>query len=114
MKGNVLSYCDVIGIDPQVWFEDQHGIRSWVIVRNYAQVSGSESKGIKCVERSNPQLLPHDGFFGAVSVASSEPVTLDLDAKPVPLSKRFDGSSPIYRGDGFYVNFKGLERIYVA
>jgi hypothetical protein len=114
MKGNVLSYCDVTGIDPQVWFEDQHGNRSWVIVRNFAQISGSESKEFAGIERSNPKLVPYDGFFGAVSVASSELITFDLDDKIVPLSKRFDGSSPIYRGDGFYVNFKGLERIYVA
>ena len=114
MNGSVLSYCDVIGIDPTLWFEDQHGNRSWVVARNFALINGSESKDFKGIEKSNPQLVAYDGFFGAVSVASSEPMTADLDAKLVPLSKRFDGSSPIYRGDGFYVNFKGLERIYVA
>lgn len=31
IKGNVLSYCDVDGIDPQVWFEDKQGTRSWVV-----------------------------------------------------------------------------------
>jgi hypothetical protein len=61
-----------------------------------------------------PQLIPYNGFFAAVSVASSEPITLDLDGKLVPLSKRFDGSSPVYRGDGFYINFKGLEMIHVG
>lgn len=114
IKGSVLSYCDVIGIDPQIWFEDQQENRSWVIVRNYAQLTGGEGKEFTGIERSNSQLAPYDGYFGAISVVSSEPFTVDLDAKLVPLSKQFDGSSPIYRGDGFYINFKGLERIYVA
>ncbi len=114
LKDTILSYCDVIGIDPQVWFEDQQGNRCWVIVRNFGLIDGSESSKFRGMETRNPQLVPYDGYFAAVSVASSEPVTLDLDAKLVPLSKRFDGSSPIYRGDGFYVNFKGLERIYVG
>ncbi|MFZ4595164.1 MAG: hypothetical protein ACOYOF_12985 [Verrucomicrobiaceae bacterium] len=114
MKGTILSYCDVIGIDPQIWFDDQKGNRCWVIVRNFARIDGTESTKFKGIETSNPQLVPYDGYFAAVSVASSEPFTVDLDAKLVPLSKRFDGSSPIYRGDGFYVNFKGLERIYVG
>lgn len=114
IQGDVLSYCDVIGIDPQIWFEDQQGNCSWVIVRNYAQLTGGESKEFAGIERSNSQLAPYDGYLGSVSVASAEPFTVDLDAKLVPLAKRFDGSSPIYRGDGFYINFKGLERIYVA
>src|SRR5690606_3377893 len=83
IKGNVLSYSDVIGIDPQVWFEDQHGNRSWIIVRNFAQINGSESKEFSGIEKRNPQLVPYDGYFGAVSVASSEPFTVDLDAKLV-------------------------------
>ena len=114
MKGSILSYCDVIGINPQIWFDDQQGNRCWVIVRNFARIDGAESTKFKGIETSNPQLVPYDGYFAAVSVASSEPFTVDLDAKLVPLSKRFDGLSPIYRGDGFYVNFKGLERIYVG
>jgi hypothetical protein len=114
MKGGILSYCDVIGIDPQVWFEDQNGNRCWVIVRNFAQIDGSESTKFKGMETSNPQLVPYDGYFAAVSVASSEPFTQDLDAKLIPLATRFDGSDPIYRGDSFYVKFKGLERIYVS
>lgn len=114
VKGNILSYCDVLGIDPQIWFDDQHGNRCWVIVRNFGKIEGYESTEFKGIEARNPQLVPYDGYFAAVSVASSEPFTVDLDAKVVPLSKRFDGSSPIYRGDGFYVNFKGLERVYVG
>ncbi len=114
MEGSILSYCDVIGIDPQIWFDDQQGNRCWVIVRHFAQIEGTESTPFKGIEARNSQLVPYDGYFAAVSVASSEPFTLDLDAKLVPLSKRFDGSSPVYRGDGFYVSFKGLERIYVG
>lgn len=114
LKGSILSYCDVLGIDPQIWFDDQHGNRCWVVVRNFGKIKGSESAEFTGIEARNPQLIPYDGFFAGVSVASSEPFTVDLDAKLVPLSKRFDGSAPVYRGDGFYINFKGLERIHVA
>ena len=112
--GRILSFCDVIGIDPQIWFEDAQGNRSWVIVRHFPRLAGEESKDFIGVEKTNSQLASYDGFFAGVSVASSEPFTHDLDAKTVPLSKRFDGSTPVYRGDGFYVNFKGIERIHVA
>lgn len=114
LRAEVLSFCDVIGIDPQIWFQDKQGQRSWIIVRNYAQLSGNEKDEWIGFEKSNPQLASYDGYLAAISVASSEPVVFDLDAKIIPLSKRFDGSTPVYRGDGFHVNFKGLQRIFVA
>jgi len=113
-QNNILSYCDVVGIDPQIWFDDIDGNRSWVLVRHYHRLTGDEAKESMGMEKSNPQLAPYDGYLAAISLACSEPFARDLDSKSIPLSKRFDGSTPIYRGDGFYVSFKGLERICVA
>jgi len=113
-QSKILSYCDVVGIDPQIWCEDINGNRSWVVVRHYPRLTGDEAKESMGMEKSNPQLAPYDGYLAAISLACSEPFTRNLDSKSIPLSKRFDGSTPIYRGDGFYVSFKGLERVYVA
>ena len=110
----VLSFCDVMGIDPQIWFEDAEGARQWVIVRHYRLIHGNEKQEFIGSERSNAQLRPYDGHFAAVSFASSEPFLYDLDGSHIPLSKRFDGSAPLYRGDGFYIKFDGIQRIYVS
>ncbi len=111
--GKVLSFTDVLGIDPQVWFEDNTGTRAWVIVRNYSVLFGDEEHEFVGIERQHPQLVPFDGYFAAVSMASSEPVLYDRDGEIIPLSRRFDGSAPLYRGDGFYIKFDRLVRIHV-
>lgn len=109
-----LSFCDVLGIDPQIWFEEANGARCWVIVRDYGIIRGDEKQEFIGIEKLHAQLRPFDGFFAAVSFASSEPVLLDLDGKIIPLSKRFDGTAPLYRGDGCHIKFTSLERIHVS
>ena len=114
-KGNAVeSFCDVVGIDPQVWFQDKDGNRSWVIVRHYAQITGNEKSSWIGFEQSNSQLVPFDGYLAAVSIASSAPALRGKDGELIPLSQRFAGNAPRYRGDGFYVRFDGLQRIFVS
>jgi hypothetical protein len=110
----VLSFTDVLGIDPQVWFETPPGSRNWIVVRNFAQVHGNEWETYVGLEKSNPPLRDYDGHFAAVAIASAEAFLCDLEGNPIPLSERFTGSAPIFRGDSFYVNFSGLKRIYVS
>lgn len=110
----VLSFTDVLGVDPQVWFQDAQRNRAWVIVRHCPQITGDEWGEFVGLEETNPQLMPYDGYFAAVSLASSEPVLLDLDGKIIPLSERFSGKAPLYRGDGFHIKFEGLKRIHVS
>jgi len=112
--GKVLSFTDIIGVDPQVWFEEKTGKRAWVVVRHYSVLSGDEAKEFVGLERQHRQLAPFDGYFGAVSLASSEPFLYGRDGGIIPLSRRFDGSAPLYRGDAFYVKFDGLLKIYVS
>lgn len=111
--GKVLSFTDVLGIDPQVWFEDNTGTRAWVIVRHYPVLSGDEAQEFVGIERQHTQLVPFDGYFAAVSMASSEPVFYNRDGGIIPLSRRFDGTAPLYRGDEFYVKFDRLLSIHV-
>ena len=109
-----LSFTDVLGVDPQIWFQDGQGNRAWVIVRHCPQITGSEWEEYVGLEKSNPQLMPYDGYFAAVSLASSEPLLLDLEGHHIPLSERFTGKAPLYRGDGFHIKFDGLRRIHVS
>jgi hypothetical protein len=110
----ILSFTDVLGVDPQVWFQDSARNRAWVIVRHCPQITGDEWKEYTELVQSNPQLMPFDGYFAAVSLASSEPVLHDLDGNLIPLSQRFTGTAPLYRGDGFHIKFEGLKRIHVS
>ena len=110
----VLSFTDVLGVDPQLWFQEQSGNRGWVIVRHCPQITGEEWRQYTELVQSNPQLMPFDGYFAAVSLASSEPVLHDLEGKIIPLSQRFTGTAPLYRGDGFHIKFEGLKRIHVS
>ena len=40
--------------------------------------------------------------------------TYDLEGKLIPLSQRFTGDAPLYRGDAFHIKFEGIKRIYVS
>jgi hypothetical protein len=111
--GKVLSFTDVLGVDPQVWFEDNAGSRAWIIVRHYPILSGEEGNEFVGIERQHRQLAPFQGYFAAVSMASSEPVLYDRNGGVIPLSRRFDGTAPLYRGDQFYIKFDRLLNIHV-
>jgi hypothetical protein len=110
----VLSFCDLPGIEPQVWFENQAGKRCWVVVRNYPRISDDlhEINELVGLEKRHEQLAPFGGYFAPVSFASSEPVLYDRDGGVIPLSRRFDGSAPLYRGDTFYIKFDGLKALH--
>jgi len=113
-RGRVLSICDVPAVDPQLWMEDPSGRRSWVLVRFFRSLRGDEKQAFAGFAGRQPQLARSDGYFAAVSAASSEPVLFDLDGGVIPLSRRFDGTAPLCRGDGLYVKFAGLERLHVG
>jgi hypothetical protein len=112
--GEVLSFCDVPGVDPQIWFSDKAGNRSWVIVRHFPKLSDDQASTWFGFEKSNPQLLDYDGYFAALSIASGEPILLDRDGSVIPLSERFTGLAPLYRGSMFDINFDKLQRIFVS
>jgi hypothetical protein len=110
----ILSFTDVLGVDPQIWFQDGQGNRAWVIARHFSQVTGSEWEEYVGLVKSNPQLMPFDGYFAAIALASSEPLLLDVEGNLIPLSQRFTCKAPLYRGDGFHIKFDGLKRIHIS
>lgn len=112
--GKILSFCDVLQINPQIWFDDAVGNRCWVVVRHVRQPAEAAIANWIGLEKSNPQIKGYDGFFAGVSLASSAPVLHDQQGKVIPLSERFSGPAPLYRGDQFYVKFDGLQKIYVS
>ncbi len=101
----ILSYCDVLGIDSQIWFKNDSRERNWIFVRHYPAIQGDEKDEWTGSEQSNPQLQQYAGYLAAVSMASSEPVLYDLDGELIPLSERFTVKAPLHRGDGFYIKF---------
>jgi hypothetical protein len=106
--GEVLSFCDIPEIDPQIWFTDKAGNRAWVVVRHFPQITGEEKSAWIGFEKFNLQLSGFDGYLAAVSIASGEPILLSREGTIIPLSQRFSGDAPLYRGDKFYIKFEGL------
>lgn len=113
-QGKVLSFCDVLQIDPQIWFEDSAGNSCWVVARHLRHPDEAISSTWVGLENSNPQLKAYDGFFAGVSMVSSAPILRDRKGNVIPLSERYTGNAPLYRGDQFYVKFDGLQRIHVS
>ena len=110
----LLSYCSLPEIDPQVWFEDHNGYICWCIVRFLTNIEDDDYHKWVGFEEKMPQLKKFDGFFAGVSMASAETVLYDKSGRLIPLSERYTGKAPLYRGDGMFVRFQGLKRIYVA
>jgi len=108
------SFCDIPGIDPQIWFHDTTGKRSWAIVRFQKTLDESAADGYRDFVSGNPHLAPYDGYFVPVSAAMADAVVNDRNEEMIPLSKRFDGSAPLYRGHGMYVNFQRMIKIHTA
>lgn len=97
----ILSYCNVPGIEPQIWFEKNNGQRCYVVV--------SASKA--CLEKDKPlninmysQLKDYMGYYAKVSFWDLDYLGAHID----------DGSKHLYRGHGLGINYKGLETIEKA
>jgi hypothetical protein len=92
-KGHeVLSFCDLPEVNPQIWFRDSEEKISWVIVQYSTEKDVPKAESWKDFEQTSEQLLPFDGYFAGVQI-SSEKATL-------------------LRGEGMFINFKGLKQIY--
>jgi len=107
----VDAFCDMPGIAPQIWFHDKAGRRSWILVKFQHNYDESEADSFRDFARGNPRLAAFDGYFAPVSAAMADAVVKDHNEKVVPLSRRFDGTAPLYRGHGMCVNFRRLIKI---
>ena len=108
-NGKINSYCDVVGIEPQVWFE-KNGKTSYVIVRS--NPIGKRKEKFRINRNLLLRLSEYDGYFADIQFASSSTILKDEKGNTVPLSMR-DGDEDIWmwRGDSFYCYFTGLQPI---
>ncbi len=103
-EGNdILSFCDLPEVNPQIWFKNKKGETGWVIVKHIKNENEKDYKEWVGLEDRSPQLKPFDGYFASVQIIPS-----------VGWNGVTEFISDLYRGDGMYVNYKGLERIYVS
>ncbi len=110
----VDSFCDIPGIDPQLWFHGKDGKHSWVVVRFQHVLNESAADEFKDFVKQNIQLAPYDGYFAPVSAVMSDPALRNRNGDVIPLSHRFDGTAPLYRRHGMYVNFQRMIKIHTA
>lgn len=98
-EGNqVLSFCDLPEVNPQIWFKNKKGETGWVIVKHVEKESDLDSKEWIGLEDRSPQLKPYDGYFVSIQF----------------YSMRTNSATELFRGDEMSVDYKGLERIYVS
>lgn len=103
-EGNqILSFCDLPEVNPQIWFKNNKGETGWVIVKHIKNENEKDYKEWVGLEDRNPQLKPYDGYFASVQLVPS-----------VGWNGVSEFPTDLFRGDGMYVNYKGLERIYVS
>jgi len=88
-QGNeVLSFCDLPEVNPQIWFRDADGKTNWVIVQASTNKEIPHADAWKDFAQSNEQLLPYAGHFAGIQISSDQATLL--------------------RGAGMFVNFRGL------
>lgn len=104
-----IQYCDVVGIEPQIWFE-KDGKRCYVIVRTTS--AGKRNSTFEINKTLLARVADCDGYFADVQLASASPILRDEFGNIVPLSKR-DGEEDVWlwRGDGFYINYRGIQKL---
>jgi hypothetical protein len=91
---SVLSFCDLLEVNPQIWFRDKQGNICWSIVKHITEKPEEKFQEWVGFENANPKLKDFDGFFATVQFNST----------------RHNG---LIRGDCMNFKYSGLKRIYV-
>jgi hypothetical protein len=103
-EGNqILSFCDLPEVNPHIWFKNIKGETGWVLVKHTTNENDKDYKEWVGLEDRSPQLKSYDGYFTSIQIVPS-----------VGWNGFSEFPIEIFRGDGMYVNYKGLERIYVS
>jgi hypothetical protein len=97
-ENQVLSFCDMPEINPQIWFKNKEGKVSWIIVKHITNDDDLDYRKWLGLEQKNNQLLPYDGYYASVQFES----------------KKSNSMMILNRGNQILANYKGLERIYVS
>ena len=90
----LLSYCDLLSIEPNIWFKDNNGKMCWVEVLYALYPDNDKSFSWK---NWPDEVLKHDGYKAVVSFANADNL-----------------SGKIYRSQGTFVNFRGIKHVYMS
>lgn len=89
----IHSFCDSPGITPQIWFEDKQGKPAWVIVKYALYPTSPDKIIVNNVEQIATTIPNYDGYIARIAF--------------MPIN-----GGKCFRKNGFYINFKGLEKVY--
>lgn len=109
----LMSYCNLPEINPQLWFKDKQGNVCWMVVRHISDLSDEDYHRWVGLEKTAPVLTHYDGYFAGVSFVSAEPFLTDENGNLIPFSER-GKNDPLYRGDKITARFTGIKRIFVS
>lgn len=93
LKLKILSYQNIVGIDPQLWFMDDNQQKHFVIVR-YTMYPNKEAPKPNNISSIQNKCKGYDGFFASVAFCS-----------------KGENPSVLYRGQESYISFTGLEKL---
>lgn len=93
LKLKILSYQNIVGIDPQLWFMDASQQKHFVIVR-YTMYPNKEAQKPNNISSIQTKCKEYDGFFASVAFCS-----------------KGENPSVLYRGQESYISFTGLEKL---
>lgn len=93
----ICSFCDMIGIEPQIWFENKKGERCWVVVKQIDDATDNDYHKWLGLENVSTTIKKHDGFFAGVEFRNAN-----------------DFGTTLYRGEGAIPKFEGLRRVFVT
>ena len=88
----IMSFQDIIGVDPQLWYRDENGNQCWVVIRHYTDEKKIEKP--KDLTEITRRCFKFSGYFAGFVFSSNT------------------GGKKIYRGDSIGVRFLGLEKIH--
>ena len=93
LKLKVMSYQNIVGIDPQLWFEDDNRKRHYVIVR-YTMYPNKNADLPNNLAGIQNKCKGFDGFFASVAFCS-----------------KGENPSILYRGQESFISFEGLKKL---
>lgn len=92
MQGiKVISFQDIIGVDPQIWFFDENGKQCWAIIRYGLKPDKEVPKPYDLTEITR-RCFKFNGFFASFVF--------------------YTENDKVYRGDKIKINFSGFEQIH--
>lgn len=106
----IVDYCDVLGIEPQIWFIDKNGKQSYVVVETLSRNTIDKPR-VQIKQEMLKKFIQFEGYFAEISIHSADAFSYDENGKLIDITKRFDHNNPIdvlYRDHPFYVNYTGL------